>query len=65
MIGKLEPLEIGNIETSNVLWTKENSTTAISPVELLSMPPGSSFQPEQNKCHKKLKISSLHYLKKL
>ena len=43
MIGKLQPLEIGNIEINNVLGTKENSTTAISPVELLSMPPESSF----------------------
>ena len=48
MIGKLQPIEIEEIEISNVSWTKENSNTANSPVAVKSMPPESSFQPEQN-----------------
>ena len=46
--GKLEPIEIENIEVSNVSWTKENMNTSDIPIELSSMLPESSFQPEQN-----------------
>ena len=48
VIGKLQPLEIENIEINIVSWTKENYKTAISSVELPNMQPESSFQLEQN-----------------
>ena len=44
IIGKLQPIEIEDIEFSNVSWTKENTDTINSPVKLPSMPPESSFQ---------------------
>ena len=36
------------MEISIVSWSKENPKTAISPLELLSMPPESSLQLKQN-----------------
>ena len=44
----LHPIDSENTEVSNVLWTKENANTANNPGELLSMPPSSGFQPEQD-----------------
>ena len=37
-----------NIVVSNVSWTKENDITENGQAELLSMPPESGFQSEQN-----------------
>ena len=48
VIGKLQRSEMESIEISSVSWTNENSKTPVSPVELLTMPPESSFQLEQN-----------------
>ena len=39
MLGKLQPVDIENIEISNVSWTKENPKTAISPLGLPIMLP--------------------------
>ena len=48
VIGKLQPIEIEDIEISNVSWTKEHLNTRNSLVELPGMLPASSFQPDQN-----------------
>ena len=48
MIRNLQPLEIENIEINYILWTNQNSMTAISPVEPLNMLFESCFQLEQN-----------------
>ena len=48
MIGKLQPIEIEDIEVSNMSWTKENTNTANSPAELPNLLPESSFQSQQN-----------------
>ena len=48
MLGTLHPIESKNTEVSNVSWTKENTNTANSAVELLSISPESSIQPGQN-----------------
>ena len=48
IIGKLQPIEIEDIKVSDILWTKDDTDTVNSPVELQSMPPESFFQPEHN-----------------
>ena len=49
IIGNLQPIEIEGIEVSNMSWTIDGTAdTTNSPVELPSMPPESSFQPEHN-----------------
>ena len=56
--GNLQPIEIENIEVSNVSWTKENSNTTNSPAEHPAMPPESRVQPEQNNLKQSI---ILHY----
>ena len=46
-IGNLQPLETENKEINNIFWTEGNPKTAISLLELLSMPSESGFHPEQ------------------
>ena len=48
IIGKLQPIEIEDIEVSDVLWTKDDTNTSNSPVKLPSMLPYSCFKPEHN-----------------
>ena len=48
IIGKLQAIEIEDIEVSNISWTKDNADTANSLVELLSMLPESRVQPEHS-----------------
>ena len=53
-IGNLQPIEVEDFEVSNILWTTDGTTdTKDSPVELPSMLPDSSFQPD----HKNTKHS--------
>ena len=47
MLGTLHPIDSENIEVRNESWNKENSNTANSPTELLSVLSESHFQPEQ------------------
>ena len=46
--GKLQPIKSEDIEVSNILWTKDDTDTTHSPVELLNRSHESSFQQEHN-----------------
>ena len=48
IIGKLQPIEIEDIEVSSISCTKDDTNTAHNPVKLQSMIPVSGFQPEHN-----------------
>ena len=48
IIEKLQPIELEDIEVSNISWTKDDTDTTNSPAELPCMPPESSFQPGHN-----------------
>ena len=47
IIGTLHPIEIKDIEVSNIFWTKKLQQNK-SPAEFLSVLSQLSFQPEQN-----------------
>ena len=59
MIRKLEPIEIEEMKLSSILWSKGNTNTANSLMELQSMSPESSFQSEQN-TSKQLILNRMH-----
>ena len=71
IVGKLQTIEKEDIEVCSISWTKGDNDTTNSPVELPTMPPESSFQPEYNntgdprmlKYHRKPKMAYLHYLR--
>ena len=49
IIGNLQLIEKEDIKVSNISYTTDGTADRTSsPVELPSMPPASSFQPEQN-----------------
>ena len=63
-IGKLQPIEIEDSEVSNVSWTKYDTDTTNSPVEILSMPPESSFQLEHNNTKQSVVLQDAQILQK-
>ena len=63
IIGHLKPIEIEEFEVSNTSWTKIGTAdTTKNPVELLSIPPKSSFQPEHTNTKYSIVSQGVHIL---